>query len=226
MYIDRAAFCLPTYSTWANNSLWTAAATSLNIATDNLGPRARRSALSLSPLIWTRAATTMLVVRPYQARQARLVYFSSLGVRFWCRISVGRGFRHESDPPSGSPLPIGQGSALKMSQLLGACTTLLFPASRECLLWPVFVTLPPEHGIVSFRLLDEVMSTMAKLCLAGSVSVSAGIVFYVHYRQEAERTQLHEGVIKDLERQRMRQIENITILQKQRDLEKQLSQND
>uniref|UniRef100_A0A023FQS6 Uncharacterized protein n=1 Tax=Amblyomma cajennense TaxID=34607 RepID=A0A023FQS6_AMBCJ len=70
------------------------------------------------------------------------------------------------------------------------------------------------------------MSTMAKFCLAGSVAVSAGIVFYVHYRQEVERSQLHEGVIKDLERQRMRQIENITILQKQRDLEKQLSRND
>lgn len=69
------------------------------------------------------------------------------------------------------------------------------------------------------------MSATAKACLAGSVAVSLGIVFYVHYKQEVERTQLHEGVIKDLERQRMRQIENITILQKQSDLAKQLSRS-
>lgn len=69
------------------------------------------------------------------------------------------------------------------------------------------------------------MSATAKACLACSVAVSSGIVFYVHYKQEVERTQLHEGVIKDLERQRMRQIENITILQKQSDLAKQLSRS-
>ncbi|KAH7937877.1 hypothetical protein HPB49_017156 [Dermacentor silvarum] len=69
------------------------------------------------------------------------------------------------------------------------------------------------------------MSTMAKVCLAGSVAVSLGIVFYVHYKQEVDRLQLHEGVIKDLERQRMRQIENLTILQKQKDLAKQLSES-
>uniref|UniRef100_A0A131XKD1 Uncharacterized protein n=1 Tax=Hyalomma excavatum TaxID=257692 RepID=A0A131XKD1_9ACAR len=69
------------------------------------------------------------------------------------------------------------------------------------------------------------MSTMAKVCLAGSVAASLGIIFYVHYRQEVDRVQLHEGVIKDLERQRMRQIENLTILEKQRELTKQLSQS-
>lgn len=69
------------------------------------------------------------------------------------------------------------------------------------------------------------MSTMAKVCLAGSVAVSLGIVFYVHYKQEVDRLQLHEGVIKDLERQRMRQIENLTILQKQKDLAKHLSES-
>lgn len=70
------------------------------------------------------------------------------------------------------------------------------------------------------------MSATAKACLVGSITASLGIVFYVHYKQEVERTQLHEGVIKDLERQRMRQIENITILQKQSDLAKQLSRSD
>lgn len=69
------------------------------------------------------------------------------------------------------------------------------------------------------------MSTMAKVCLAASVAASLGIIFYVHYRQEVDRVQLHEGVIKDLERQRMRQIENLTILEKQRELTKQLAQS-
>lgn len=66
---------------------------------------------------------------------------------------------------------------------------------------------------------------MAKVCLAASVAASLGIVFYVHYRQEVDRLQLHEGVIKDLERQRMRQIENLTILEKQKELTKQLTQS-
>lgn len=70
------------------------------------------------------------------------------------------------------------------------------------------------------------MSTTSKLFLAGSVAFSVGIVAHVHYRQQVEREQLHEGVIKDVERQRMRQIENLHVLQKQKDLARQLSKDD
>uniref|UniRef100_A0A2R5L5B5 Protein pet117 log mitochondrial n=1 Tax=Ornithodoros turicata TaxID=34597 RepID=A0A2R5L5B5_9ACAR len=69
------------------------------------------------------------------------------------------------------------------------------------------------------------MSTAAKICFVSSVTVSLGIIGYVHYRQQVEREQLHEGVIRDVERQRMRQIENLHVLQKQKDLAKQLAKD-
>lgn len=68
------------------------------------------------------------------------------------------------------------------------------------------------------------MSTTSKVVLAGSVVASLGTIFYVHYKQEVERAELHEGVIKDVERQRMRQIENLHVLQRQKDLTKELAQ--
>lgn len=70
------------------------------------------------------------------------------------------------------------------------------------------------------------MSTTSKVFLAGSVAFSAGTIFYVHYRQEVERLQLHEGVIKDVERQKMRQIENLHIIQRQKDLAKELTRQE
>ncbi|EFX84361.1 hypothetical protein DAPPUDRAFT_314619 [Daphnia pulex] len=69
------------------------------------------------------------------------------------------------------------------------------------------------------------MSLVAKLTLASSVIVSAGIVYYVHYKQNLDRTSLHEGVIRDIERQKRRRAENLYMLQQQIDLSKELKKN-
>ncbi|CAB0034200.1 unnamed protein product [Trichogramma brassicae] len=66
------------------------------------------------------------------------------------------------------------------------------------------------------------MSMTSKTFLALCTAVSGGIIIYVHYKQESDRENLHLGVIKDLERQRRRKIENIYILEQQSELTKQL----
>ncbi|XP_044743806.1 protein PET117 homolog, mitochondrial [Chrysoperla carnea] len=66
------------------------------------------------------------------------------------------------------------------------------------------------------------MSLTSKVTLGLSFVTSASIVGYVHYKQYYDRQQLHEGVIKDVERQQKRKTENIYNLQKQSDLTKQL----
>ncbi|XP_014221373.1 protein PET117 homolog, mitochondrial [Trichogramma pretiosum] len=66
------------------------------------------------------------------------------------------------------------------------------------------------------------MSMTSKTFLALCTGISGGIIIYVHYKQESDRENLHLGVIKDLERQRRRKIENIYILEQQSELTKQL----
>jgi len=66
------------------------------------------------------------------------------------------------------------------------------------------------------------MSTMAKFTLCSATVVSIGIVGYVHKKQQNDRYRLHEGVIRDVERQQMRKIENTYALQQQVDLTKKL----
>uniref|UniRef100_A0A8C0GLH3 PET117 cytochrome c oxidase chaperone n=1 Tax=Chelonoidis abingdonii TaxID=106734 RepID=A0A8C0GLH3_CHEAB len=62
------------------------------------------------------------------------------------------------------------------------------------------------------------MSMASKVALGISVLLSAGTVAAVHIQQ---RRRLHEGVIRDLERQ-SRKLENIRLLQEQITLTKQL----
>lgn len=52
--------------------------------------------------------------------------------------------------------------------------------------------------------------------------VSVGIVGYVHYRQQEDRQKMHDGVVRDIERQHMRKTQNIVLLQQQIDLTKRL----
>jgi len=66
------------------------------------------------------------------------------------------------------------------------------------------------------------MSTASKITLTAACIFSAATVVYVHYKQMSDRDKLHEGVIKDVERQQRRKIENLFNLQKQGDLTKQL----
>jgi len=66
------------------------------------------------------------------------------------------------------------------------------------------------------------MSATAKVTFGTSLIVSAGIVIYVHYKKNADRKKMHDGVIRDVERQHMRRTQNVTLLQKQIELTKKL----
>ncbi|CAH0556102.1 unnamed protein product [Brassicogethes aeneus] len=66
------------------------------------------------------------------------------------------------------------------------------------------------------------MSTLAKSVLFGACTFSLGIIGYVHYRQYYDRQQMHEGVIKDVERRQKRKAENVYNLQKQIELTKEI----
>ncbi|KAL1296589.1 hypothetical protein AAFC00_000085 [Neodothiora populina] len=48
------------------------------------------------------------------------------------------------------------------------------------------------------------MSTKAKLTLAGTSLGALGIIVFVHYAQKSEKAAMHEGVIHDMERQRLK----------------------
>ncbi|KAL1400272.1 hypothetical protein quinque_001030 [Culex quinquefasciatus] len=68
------------------------------------------------------------------------------------------------------------------------------------------------------------MSATSKVVFLGACVVSLGTIGYVHYRQTSDRAKLHEGVIRDIQRQQQRKIENIYNLQQQNELTKQLKQ--
>lgn len=70
------------------------------------------------------------------------------------------------------------------------------------------------------------MSVTAKVTFGTCVMISVGIVAYVHYRQQEDRQKMHEGVIRDIERQHMRKTQNIILLQKQKDLTKRLKEEE
>ncbi|XP_069671456.1 protein PET117 homolog, mitochondrial isoform X2 [Periplaneta americana] len=66
------------------------------------------------------------------------------------------------------------------------------------------------------------MSLVSKAAFATATVVSVGIISYVHYKQHLDRQRLHDGVIRDVERQQKRRTENLYLLQQQIDLAKQL----
>lgn len=69
------------------------------------------------------------------------------------------------------------------------------------------------------------MSATAKFTLVASIAATSATVFYVHYKQNYDREQLHVGVIKDIERQQRRKVENLYVLQRQIDLAKELKKH-
>ncbi|XP_064622908.1 protein PET117 homolog, mitochondrial-like [Lineus longissimus] len=64
------------------------------------------------------------------------------------------------------------------------------------------------------------MSLTSKLTLAGSVTFAVGIISYVHMKQKKDRERLREGVVKDMERQEMKKLQNLKALQDQIELTK------
>ncbi|KAI6837277.1 hypothetical protein KC367_g8250 [Hortaea werneckii] len=48
------------------------------------------------------------------------------------------------------------------------------------------------------------MSTRAKLTLASTTVGALGIVLFVHYQQKADQAAMHQGVIRDMEQQRIK----------------------
>jgi protein PET117 len=48
------------------------------------------------------------------------------------------------------------------------------------------------------------MSGKAKLTLLASVVISVGVIYYVHNQQKIERQQMHRGVIRDIQRQQLK----------------------
>uniref|UniRef100_A0A182IYT5 Protein pet117 log mitochondrial n=1 Tax=Anopheles atroparvus TaxID=41427 RepID=A0A182IYT5_ANOAO len=48
------------------------------------------------------------------------------------------------------------------------------------------------------------MSTTAKLTFLSACVASGGLIAYVHYSQAADRERLHDGVRRDVERQRLK----------------------
>lgn len=69
------------------------------------------------------------------------------------------------------------------------------------------------------------MSLTSKVVFTLACGASISTIFYVHYKQNLDRQKLHEGVIKDIERQQMRKLENTYNLQNQAELTKILRKN-
>ena len=66
------------------------------------------------------------------------------------------------------------------------------------------------------------MSTIAKLTLLSSIAFTSGIVYWVVNKQGTDLESLHEGVIRDAERQAMKKQQNVIMFQEQADLTRAL----
>jgi len=64
------------------------------------------------------------------------------------------------------------------------------------------------------------MSTASKVTLLVTTAGSLGIIWAVHSRQVEDRAKLHQGIIRDIERQEKRKIENQHQLVQQQELAK------
>ncbi|XP_038074920.1 protein PET117 homolog, mitochondrial-like [Patiria miniata] len=60
------------------------------------------------------------------------------------------------------------------------------------------------------------MSTGSRVSVAASIVIAAGIIAGVHYKKKIDQARLHQGVHRDLERQRRKR-------QNQKDLEEQIA---
>ncbi|CZT20153.1 related to cytochrome c oxidase assembly factor [Ramularia collo-cygni] len=64
------------------------------------------------------------------------------------------------------------------------------------------------------------MSTAAKLTLAGTTAGAIGIVIFVHLQQKLDKAAMHQGVIRDMEQQKVKR-ERQADFEMQRQLEEQ-----
>jgi len=64
----------------------------------------------------------------------------------------------------------------------------------------------------------DVMSAASKVTLVLTASASLGIIWTVHSKQVEDRARLHEGIIRDQERQANRRVENQVLLIQQQEL--------
>jgi len=64
------------------------------------------------------------------------------------------------------------------------------------------------------------MSTASKITLALTTATTIGIIYTVHVTQIADRTRLHQGIVRDIERQQLR-TQNLARLQQQQQLTKE-----
>ncbi|KAH8902357.1 cytochrome c oxidase assembly protein [Coniochaeta sp. PMI_546] len=68
------------------------------------------------------------------------------------------------------------------------------------------------------------MSRASRLTLLGTSLFAAGTVFFVHFQQQAEKAAMHEGVVRDLEQQRIKRERQLDF-DMQRQLEAQYKQD-
>jgi len=68
------------------------------------------------------------------------------------------------------------------------------------------------------------MSATAKATLLGSIAFTSGIIYWVVNKQNTDLESLHEGVIRDAERQAMKKQQNLIAFQEQADLTRVLQQ--
>jgi protein PET117 len=65
------------------------------------------------------------------------------------------------------------------------------------------------------------MSTASKICFATTVAATLGIIYMVHNDQITDRARLHQGIVRDEERNRIRRkTENLVKLEQQKQLTK------
>ncbi|KAK9496713.1 hypothetical protein O3M35_013010 [Rhynocoris fuscipes] len=62
------------------------------------------------------------------------------------------------------------------------------------------------------------MSSTSKIVFALSAVLSVSIISYVHYKQEYDRTRMREGVIRDIEQQQRKKMQNLYMLEQQKHL--------
>ncbi|KAB5539322.1 cytochrome c oxidase assembly protein [Coniochaeta sp. 2T2.1] len=68
------------------------------------------------------------------------------------------------------------------------------------------------------------MSRASRLTLLGTSLFAAGTVFFVHFQQQAEKSAMHEGVVRDMEQQRIKRERQLDF-DLQRQLEAQYKQD-
>jgi len=71
---------------------------------------------------------------------------------------------------------------------------------------------------------DSGMSLTSKLTLCASVTFTVSVVTYVHYKQNTDRQSMKTGVIRDVQRQEMKKIQNLKQLQDQIEITKALKE--